>query len=584
MKDFFKTLAAVILGSALVLLAGFFLLVGSLTTMISMGLAGTAPAIPGNAILHITFEEGVATQDSDLPSLGFLPSELNIKQGGTGFLGIAHAIELAAADPSIRMIFLDPQYLNAQMTHIEEIRNALISFRQSGKPVISNASAYSQQAYYLATAADKLIINPEGNITLQGFSVSVNYYKELFDRLGLEAQVIRHGSSKTGGEPFTANRMSDQERTQLTTYLTTAWEHWSAGMEQARHLDEGAIDRLCTRSFLTDAAYAKETGLADEVWHQDETISYLSSVYEGLPERKLPFVPLRNYIRHLEMNRQKPAREKIAVVYATGDITMGKGTGQVFADEYASQLRQYRNDTTVKAVVLRIESPGGDPMAAGIITREIQLTAMVKPVIASLGDIAASGGYWIASAATRILVQPSSMTGSIGIYSISFNGEKTLSDILDIRNETIDTHPYSHFNSLYHRKSEQELQIVREQIESVYDRFVETVASNRHMDRQAVENLAQGRVWSGKEAISNGLADQQGGLADAIRVAADMAGVTGYRLVSYPKPFRIIDMIDIRGRKSNPGIEGLIERQLLDLLGEGGIRARLPFDEKSLSW
>ncbi len=584
MKDFLKTLAAVILGSALVLMTGFFLLVGSLTTMINLGLAGTVPSIPGNAILHITFEEGVATQDSDMPSLGFLPPGLNIRQGGTGFLGIALAIEQAAVDPSIRMIFLDPQYLNAQMTHIEEIRNALILFRQSGKPVISYAAAYSQQAYYLATAADKVIINPEGNITLQGFSASVNYYKDLFERLGLEAQVIRHGSFKTGGEPFTANRMSDQERTQLATYLSTAWEHWSAGMEQARHMEEGAIDRLCARSFLTDAGYAKETGLADEVWHQDETISYLSSVYEGLPERKLPFVPVQNYIRYLEMNRQKPVREKIAIVYASGDITMGKGTGQVFADEYASQFRQYRNDTTVKAVVLRIESPGGDPMAAGIITREIQLTAMEKPVIVSMGDVAASGGYWIASAATRILVQPSSMTGSIGVYSIFFNGEKTLSDILEICNETVDTHPYSHFNSLYHRKSEQELQIVREQIESVYERFVETVASNRHMDRQVVENLAEGRIWSGKEALTNGLADQQGGLSDALRVAAGMAGIADYRLVTYPKPFRIIDMIKLHARKTTLSVENLIERQLLDLLGEGGIRARLPFDEKSLSW
>ncbi|MDD2290095.1 MAG: signal peptide peptidase SppA [Bacteroidales bacterium] len=584
MKDFLKTLAAVILGSALVLITGFFLLVGSLTSIISLGLAGTAPAIPQNAILHITFEEGVSTQDSDLPTLGFLPPELNIRQGGTGFLGIAQAIEQAAADPYIRMIFLDPQYLNAQMSHIEEIRNALISFRQSGKPVISYAPAYSQQAYYLASAADKVIINPEGNIILQGFSASVNYYKELFDRLGVEAQVIRHGSYKTGGEPFTASRMSDQERKQLTTYLATAWEHWSAGMEQARHMEQGAIDRLCMQSFLTDAGYAKETGLADEVWHQDEVIAYLSSVYEGLPEKRLPFVSLRDYISHLEMNRQKPVREKIAVVYAIGDITVGKGTGQVFANTYAAQLRQYRNDTTVKAIVLRIESPGGDPMAAGIITREIQLTAMVKPVIASLGDVAASGGYWIASAASKILVQPSGMTGSIGVYSILFNGEKTLSDILDIRNETVDTHPYSHFNSLYHSKSEKELQIVREQVESVYCRFVETVANNRHMDRQVVENLADGRIWSGKEAISNGLADQQGGLTDAIRVAAGMAGLTGYRLVTFPKPFRIIDLIHMPAGKKSVGVESLIEKQLLDLLGKGGIRARLPFDEKSLSW
>ncbi|HNR27958.1 MAG TPA: signal peptide peptidase SppA [Bacteroidales bacterium] len=584
MKDFFKTLAAVILGSALVFISGFFLLMGSLTTMISMGLGGVTPSIPRNAILHITFEEGVATQDSDLPSFGFLPPELDIRQGGTGFLGIVHAIEQAAEDPSVRMIFLDPQYLDAQMTHIEEIRNALMTFRKSGKPVISYAGAYSQQAYYLASAADKVIINPAGSITLQGFSVKVSYYRELFDKLGLEAQVIRHGNYKTGGEPFTAFRMSEQERTQMSAYLSAAWKHWSENMEQARHMEEGTIDRMSARSFITDAQHAKEMGLADEVWHQDEMISYLSSVYEGLPERKLPFLPLQHYIKYMELNRQKPVKDRIAVVYASGDIAMGKGTGQVFADAYAAQLRKYRSDSTIRAVVIRVESPGGDPMAAEIITREIRLTADTKPVIVSMGDMAASAGYWIASAASRILVQPSSMTGSIGVYSIFFNGEKTLSDIVGVRSETIDTHPFSHFNSLYHRKSEQELQIVREQIESTYDRFVLTVSENRHMEKQSVENLADGRIWSGTDAISNGLADQQGGLSDAIRMAAGMAGVADYRLVSYPKPFRIIDLIPIGGRKNNPGIEGLIQRELLDLLGEGGIRARLPFDERAISW
>ncbi len=584
MKDFLKTFAAVVLGTALVLICGFFIILGSVTSLIQTGLGSPVPAVQDRSVLHINFEDGVVTQDSDLPSLGFLPIDMNVIPKGTGFLSIVHAIENASEDPAIRMICLNPQYLDAQMTHIEEIRNALLDFRESGKPVISYADFYSQQAYYLATASDKIILNPAGNITLQGFSVNVNYYKELFDRLGLEAQVIRHGSFKSAVEPFVASRMSNPERTQLKEYLQSAWGHWASEMDRARHLDEGSIDRLCNRSFLTDASQALEAGLVDEIWSQDELISYLISVYDDIPENRLPKVSLKNYIKHTQLKPRKYSRDKIAVVYATGEIVMGKGSGQVFAEAYAEQLRKYRNDSTVKAVVVRVESPGGDPLAAEIIARELQLIKAKKPVIVSIGDMGASGGYWIASVAHEICVNQSTLTGSIGVYSISFNGEKTMKEILNILNETVDTHPFSHFDSYYHSKSDRELQIIREQVESTYNRFVDVVSQNRHMERVVVERLADGRIWSGKEAIAKGLADQTGGLSDAIRNAAQKAGVTEYRLVSYPQPFSIMDLINFSGRKVFTVPKTVIKEQILDLVGNGGVRARLPFDEKALSW
>ena len=514
MKDFFKTFAAVVLGTALVLICGFFLILGSVTSLLQAGLGGTTARVPDRSVLVVNFDKGIATQDSELPSFGFLPFQWNAVQGGTGFLDIVHAIETAAQDPAIRMICLEPQYLNAQMSHIEEIRNALLTFRQSGKPVISYADFYSQQAYYLATAADKIVLNPEGGITLQGFSVNVNYYKDLFDRLGLEAQVIRHGNFKSGGEPFVASRMSDPERTQLKEYLQSAWEHWASEMDRARHLEDGTIDRICNLSFLTEATQAVETGLADELWLRDELISYLSSVYDGLPENRIPKVGLQDYIQHLQLNTHTFPREKIALVYATGDIALGKGSGQVFAETFADQLRKYRNDSTVKAVVVRVESPGGDPLASAVIARELQLTRDIKPVVVSIGDMGASGGYWISCTASRIFVNPSTLTGSIGVYSISFNGEKTMNELLNIRNETVDTHPFSHFDSYYHSKSERELEIIGKQVETTYNRFLDVVSLNRAMDRQTVEGLADGRIWSGTDAIANGLADQKGGLAD----------------------------------------------------------------------
>ena len=235
-------------------------------------------------------------------------------------------------------------------------------------------------------------------------------------------------------------------------------------------------------------------------------------------------------------------------------------------------------------MVIRVESPGGDPLAADIITREIQLTAGIKPVVASLGDVAASGGYWIASAANKIFVNPSTMTGSIGVYSISFNGEKTMSDVLGVKNETVDTHPFSHFSSLYHRKSEQELDIIRDQIESTYTRFLDVVSENRHMDRSETESLADGRIWSGKDAHQNGLADEKGGLADAIREAARMAGISDYRLTAYPRPLRVTDLIGLKDRNLNTGIEQVIQTRILDQAGPRGIQARLPSHEQAKSW
>jgi len=584
MKDFFKTFAAVVLGTALVIIGGFFLFLGSVTSMLQSGLGGATPRVPDRSVLVIDFERGIATQNSELPSLGFLPIRWNPMQGGTGFLDIVHAIETAAQDPAIRMICLKPQYLNAQMSHIEEIRNALLAFRQSGKPVISYADFYSQQAYYLSTAADKIVLNPEGHITLQGFSVNVNYYKDLFDRLGLEAQVIRHGNYKSGGEPFVASRMSDPERTQLEEYLQSVWGHWASEMDRSRHLEEGSIDLLCNRSFLTDATQALEAGLVDEIWFQDELLSYISSVYDGIPENRIPKAGLQDYIQYSQLNTKKFPSEKIALIYATGEIVLGKGSEQVSAEAYAEQLRKYRNDSTVKAVVIRVESPGGDPLAAAIISKELELTKDVKPVIVSMGDMGASGGYWIASPADEIYVNPSTLTGSIGVYSISFNGEKTMNELLNIRNETVDTHPFSHFDSYYHRKSKREMEIIGEQVEASYNRFLDVVSQNRGMDKQTVEGLADGRIWSGTDAIAKGLADQKGGLADAIRDAALKAGVADYRLTVYPKPFRILDLINMSGRKVMADPQAIIRRQIQDLLGERELQARLPFDEKALSW
>lgn len=580
MKEFLKILAAVLLGTILTGILGFFLILGAVSNLIRIGSDASVASIPDKSILYVSFEEGISTQDSDLPVLAFLPKELGIVQGGTSFFGMAQAIREAAHDPSVRLIYMDPQALNAQMSHIEEIRNALLYFRQSGKPVISYAGVYSQQAYYLATAADKIAIHPSGNIMLQGFSLTLNYYKDFFDRFGINVQWVRHGNYKTGGEMYTQAYMSKEDEKQLSSYMDGAWNHWEKGMEAMRHLEQGTINGLCNNSFLFSAPQANSSGLADEIWHRDEMMSYLSDVYEGIPEHRIPFVPLKKYIRYVNYNKTKKkfVKEKIATIYLKGEIVPGDNKAVVSSEPFAEQLGRYRRDSTVKAVVVRIESPGGDPMASDILAREIELTKKVKPVIVSMGDVAASGGYWISSGATEIFAEPFTMTGSIGVYSLYFNVEDAMNRLLNIHPQTIQTHPYGSFQSFYHKKSPAALDIIQESVNHTYQQFIETVSRNRNLNLSEVEALAHGRIWLGSQAVENGLADHIGGLTQAIDRAASIAGITQYRLVSYPKPMTLSQWIGVKGEYTG------VPSWVTTLLKERGVRARLPFDEEALLW
>lgn len=580
MKEFLKTFAAVLLGTILTGILGFFLILGAVSNLIRIGSDASVASIPDKSVLYVSFEEGVSTQDSDLPVLGFLPKELDIMQGGTSFFGMAQAIREAAHDPSVRMIYMDPQALNAQLSHIEEIRNALLYFRQSGKPVISYTGMYSQQAYYLATAADKIAIHPSGNITLQGFSLSINYYKDFFDRFGIGVQWVRNGSYKTGAETYTQAYMSKEDEKQLSSYMDGAWAHWEKGMEAMRHLEQGTINGLCNNSFIFSATEANSSGLADEIWHRDEMMSYLSDVYAGIPEHKIPFVPLKKYIRYASYNKTKKkiVKDKIATVYLKGEIMPGSNKAVVSSEPFAQQLSRYRRDSTVKAVVVRIESPGGDPMASDILARELELIREIKPVIVSMGDVAASGGYWIGCSASEIFTEPFTMTGSIGVYSLHFSVEDAMNRLLDIHPQAIQTHPYGTFQSFYYKKSQAGLDVMQHSIDYIYQQFIETVSRNRNLSLSEVEALADGRIWSGSQAVENGLADHIGGLTQAIDRAASIAGITQYRLVSYPKPMTLSQWIGVKGEYTG------VPSWVTTLLKERGVRARLPFDEEALLW
>lgn len=570
-------LGAVILGTALVLFAGGILLIGGLTSIVSMGLGASSisTSVPQNSVLVIGFENGIATQDTDKPLAGYAPDFLNIPSGGTGLLSLVKAIHFASVDPSIRMIYLHPQYLNAQITHIEELRNALQLFRQSGKPVICYADTYSQAAYYLATVADKVIINPLGTLQLQGMSLDVLYFKDLFDKLGVQAQVIRHGSYKSGGEQFILSQMSDAERTQNSELLDNTWVYIAHQIASARNMELPNVEQACQQLFMSPAL-AKDEGFVDEIWYKDQFIDYMCGLCNVSSEKQIRSISLDNYAALTALKTGRHSKNKIALVYATGEIMLGSGQDGIYSEDFSAQLRQYAQDSTVKAVVMRVDSPGGDPLAAEVVRRELVRLAHNKPLIVSCGDMAASGGYWIASPAHTIFTNPQSIVGSIGVYSLFFNGKEALDKTLHISNQNVSSHPNSQFPSYFVPLTTQQIDQMQVQIDSTYLYFLDIVAEGRKMSISHTDSIAQGRTWSGMQAMELHLADHVGGLTDALTEAASQAGLSEYELIEYPQPLSFIQSI-LSGSMQNALSRGNLNEIKKILTARQGIRADVPY-------
>ncbi|MDR2585770.1 MAG: signal peptide peptidase SppA [Prevotellaceae bacterium] len=529
MKDFFKMLFAAIIGCSMVLFFGTFFLFSLLGTLMSLGSA-EIKTIPQNAILRISFEKPLLEQSSVNPISRAVPFGL-YRNDGIGYYDVVSAVDRAAEDSRIQMIYLNTNFLNADISHVEELRNAFKRFRQSGKAVIAYSDSYSQAGYYLASVADKVFLNPNGSVGLRGFAVSTRYYKGLMDELGIEAQVIRHGTHKSGGEQYVQLKMSDPERKQLELFLQSAWNHWAKEISEARQVDIQTINTIAERSGCSNGIEAKEYQLIDESFYLDEVAVYLCKLMDVKSDKQLKICDIQTYIVGKPMIRN---REKIAILFANGALYTGKGDDNIMTDNYIKTISQLRTDSTIKAVVLRIDSPGGDAMAASIIHRELKLLTEVKPLIVSMGGQATSGGYWMASAGNQIFGSPATLTGSIGAYAITYSGQKALNKWLKVNVETVRTHPSSDAGSIYRPMNEQELATLQKEIDDIYLQFVAAVSEDRGLSFEEAEAIAQGRIWSGADAITIGMIDQSGGLVDAIDYAAKVVDLSDYQIVEYP--------------------------------------------------
>ena len=442
---------------------------------------------------------------------------------------VERALEKAADDNDIAMVFIRPDRISAGMAAREELRQSLARFAAKGKPVVCYGVTFDTGSYYLGSVGDRVFMHPGSSGTLMGPSTTQLYYKDLLDSLGIRIQLIRHGSYKSAGEPFVRSEMSEENRQQYQALLGSVWEPMVEEMASSRCIPADSLRAWVTSLRLSTSRDWLEKGLVDGLKYRDEMEDYLCHLFGKADVDDLKKVSMSEYVESLRDNGSK----KVAVLYAEGEIVRS-GSG-IAGEKFAREIAKVRADSSIKAVVLRVDSPGGEVVAAEMIRREIEALRKDKPVIASYGDYAASGGYLISAGTDRIFVDNATLTGSIGVFGQVVSYGEALNKKLYIHPFTVGTHEHSDMGSGMRPLDEKELARYQADIDGIYDDFVRVVSDGRGMDRSAVEAVAQGRVWSGVDALKNGLADEKGLLLDAVKYAAKRAGLDKYGIAVYPE-------------------------------------------------
>lgn len=534
MKQFFKFMFASMLGFILSIVVVFFLFIAMISVAVN-SIGKKEVSLSNKSILHITLSQPLLDRSSANPfddiDLGSFHSK---KQPGLN--DILSALEKAASDPKISGIYIDVPSLQSGIASLEELRNAIIKFKKSGKFVYSYADDYSQGAYYLATASDKIYLNPQGLITLNGLSTELMFFKGTLEKLEIEPEVIRHGKFKSAVETFILDKMSDENRTQIAGFIDPIWNHLISKMAEARKMDVSKIKLIADSLQARDANKALELNLVDHLGYYDDFIADLNTKIGNSKSEKLKLVTLNQYIKSPSSITKPYSKNKIAVIYAEGEIGGGEGDdNSIGSDGMAATIREARLDDKIKAIVLRVNSPGGSALASDVIWREVMLAKKAKPFIVSMGSVAASGGYYISCAADTIVAQPNTITGSIGVFGLMFNAQNMLKNKLGITVDTYKTSAYTDLGTVTRALTTNERAIIQQSVDQVYNTFTSRVAEGRKIRQNMVDSIGQGRVWSGIDAKRLGLVDVLGGLDDAIAIAAKKANLVNYRIKALPE-------------------------------------------------
>lgn len=585
MRDFFKFMFASMLGFFLTSIILFFLLFAFVMAMISFAQPEEV-MVRNKAILHIKLDYVIEDRSSNDPfasGFNFAPFSSN-----PGLNEVLKNIEKARNDDRIKGIFLDLMDVPSGLATIAEIRNALVDFKTSGKFIYTYGQIISQKAYYLSTVSDKICLNPVGMIELRGFRGDVMFIKGLLEKLEIEPQIIRHGKYKSAIEPLILDRMSEANKEQTLAFIQSMWDDAIGGMAQSRNLSMEEINRIADRLEASRAEDAYKLKLIDSVIYYDQFLTMLAQRIDKEHINKEDLISLSKYttVSHNTV-KEKRSKNKIAVIFASGTISQGEGSDQsIGSDKIARTIRNARLDNTVKAIVLRVNSPGGDGIASDVILREVNMTKTVKPIVVSMGDYAASGGYYISCGANKIIAQPNTITGSIGVFGVIPNFQKFFNNKLGITFDEVKTNENSDFIGVTKPLSEFQYALLQEEIDNFYATFISHVSVGRNMPVEKVDEIGQGHVWSGTDAKEIGLVDELGGLNDAVKAAAELAAIEDYRIVEMPAlldPFEKL-ITDLMGESTQTllqkelGTNYKYYKYVKGLAEIKGIQARLPFE------
>lgn len=519
--NFFKTFLASLLAFFVANFVWFFLFIIIVAGIAAIGSSTTI--VEPKSVLKIDLAESIVDQPVNDPLAGFDPMSMNVQKSVSN-MQVMNAIESAAQDDNIEGIYINLTGAGtASAALLEEVRDYITAFKESGKFVVAYGEVYSQGGYYLASVADSIYLNPVGEMDWRGLAMQVMFYKGALDKLGIEPQVFRHGTFKSAVEPYIMSRMSPENRTQMETIASSIWGTMVADIAKERNLSIDSLNMFATDLSAMMAEDALANRMVDGLKYEDEVEDILREKLELDADEDITFVTLGEYIA---ANPYTPSYSdnKIEVIYAEGQIVQGTSEqGTLGSTTLADQLAEARLDEEVKAVVLRVNSPGGSALASEVIWREMELLRQQKPVIVSMGDYAASGGYYISAPADAIIADATTLTGSIGVFGLMFNAEKALNNKLGITIDVAKTNPSADMGMPFRAVSSTERTKIMRSIEQVYSTFVNHVADGRNMTFDSVDAIGQGRVWTGNDGNRIGLVDEIGGLKYAIAVAADKA-------------------------------------------------------------
>ncbi len=585
MKQFFKFFFASMLGFIVGSVLLFFILIGIIAGIASSFTNEKVASISANSILEIKLTNIIPERTSKNPLDGFDFNSFESNKA-VGLNDIVKNIKKAGTDANIKGIYLRLGFSPNSYATLEEIRNALIEFKKTKKFIVAYGDFIDEHSYYVASVSDKVILNPSGNIEMNGFTQQVVYLKNMFDKVGLRPELIRHGKYKAAAETFISDHMSDENRQQIQSFMGSMFNHFVSNISISRKIPKDKLMNVIDNFLVQNAMDAKTYGLIDEALYQDQVDEQLRKLSGIAVDKDLELVSSSKY-KTVNTGNISTSDDKIAVIYCVGEIGMGQGDDQSMGSErIAEAISKARKDKSYKAIVLRINSPGGSALASDIIWREVVLAKKDKPVVVSMGDLAASGGYYIAAPADVIVAQPNTITGSIGVFGLLFNAQELLNNKMGVKIETVNFGRFADLGKPDRALSDGEKAIIQKEVDHIYNDFVNRVAEGRKLTYEQVDNIAQGRVWAAADAKKIGLVDEFGGLDKAIKIASEKAKLSDYRTVDFPNqkdPFENLlkemgNETEMYFTKKHLGENYMYFNQLEKAMKNNGFQARMLYD------